>query len=224
MWWWYLRYLTNFKWTFALGILLILANSLQVYSNSQTSLDFKISANAFSTTKKVFDHFDRSDDSYKKANNSKELNKPTTRPLRTRRSVLQLANVLKCVTGCDPLTYKGYGCYCGYMGRGNPVDGIDKCCLEHDWCYTYSDCHQLLVYFVSYRFQCAAPGKAHCRGADYSVASGCATQLCKCDIAFAYCVSKYSCPLHRASCQSSSPSITITFHNVVKVTSTINGQ
>ena len=45
---------------------------------------------------------------------------------RNKRSVLDLYNMLKCTTDCDPLSYKGYGCYCGFLGAGNVVDGIDK--------------------------------------------------------------------------------------------------
>merc|ERR1711892_691833 len=35
--------------------------------------------------------------------------------------------MIKCGTGCNPLVYKGYGCYCGFLGSGNTVDGIDSC-------------------------------------------------------------------------------------------------
>lgn len=45
---------------------------------------------------------------------------------RKRRSVLQLASMLKCVTGCSPLSFQGYGCFCGFLGDGAPVDSIDK--------------------------------------------------------------------------------------------------
>lgn len=31
-----------------------------------------------------------------------------------------------CATGCNPLSYLGYGCYCGFLGSGSPVDPIDK--------------------------------------------------------------------------------------------------
>ncbi|XP_077483733.1 uncharacterized protein LOC144093870 isoform X1 [Amblyomma americanum] len=45
---------------------------------------------------------------------------------RARRSIVQLASMLKCVSGCNPLSYRGYGCFCGYMGDGTPVDHIDS--------------------------------------------------------------------------------------------------
>lgn len=45
---------------------------------------------------------------------------------RSKRGVLHLYNMVKCATGCDPLSYKGYGCYCGFLGSGQPVDPIDR--------------------------------------------------------------------------------------------------
>jgi len=45
---------------------------------------------------------------------------------RPRRSVVHLYDMVVCATGCNPLAYKGYGCYCGFMGSGITVDGIDK--------------------------------------------------------------------------------------------------
>ena len=44
---------------------------------------------------------------------------------RDKRGALHLAGIIKCATSCDPLLYKGYGCYCGFLGSGEPVDGID---------------------------------------------------------------------------------------------------
>jgi len=45
---------------------------------------------------------------------------------RVKRSIIQLAGMIRCVSGCDPFLYKGYGCYCGYLGAGKPVDPIDR--------------------------------------------------------------------------------------------------
>lgn len=45
---------------------------------------------------------------------------------RGKRGVVHLYNMLTCATGCDPISYKGYGCYCGFLGSGRPTDPIDK--------------------------------------------------------------------------------------------------
>lgn len=45
---------------------------------------------------------------------------------RPKRGVVQLYNMISCVNECDPFMYKGYGCYCGFLGSGRAVDGIDK--------------------------------------------------------------------------------------------------
>lgn len=45
---------------------------------------------------------------------------------RKKRDVIDLYSMVKCATGCDPLIYKGYGCYCGFLGRGKALDGIDR--------------------------------------------------------------------------------------------------
>ncbi|RWS26048.1 basic phospholipase A2 Ts-G6D49-like protein [Leptotrombidium deliense] len=58
--------------------------------------------------------------------NSHNSSVANTTHRRAKRSILQLASMIKCVTGCDAMLYKGYGCYCGYSGRGVPVDLIDE--------------------------------------------------------------------------------------------------
>lgn len=45
---------------------------------------------------------------------------------RSKRGALLLYSMVKCSTGCDPLVYKGYGCYCGFLGSGRTLDGIDR--------------------------------------------------------------------------------------------------
>jgi secretory phospholipase A2 len=44
---------------------------------------------------------------------------------RRKRSVMGLYHMLQCTSKCNPLGYKGYGCYCGFLGSGTAVDGID---------------------------------------------------------------------------------------------------
>ncbi|XP_077483734.1 uncharacterized protein LOC144093870 isoform X2 [Amblyomma americanum] len=91
---------------------------------------------------------------------------------RARRSIVQLASMLKCVSGCNPLSYRGYGCFCGYMGDGTPVDHIDSCCLEHDWCYSQSPCSKLSLYLLPYDWHCLTPGMAHCGQTRSSLVAG----------------------------------------------------
>lgn len=49
-----------------------------------------------------------------------------TKDNRSKRGALILYSMVKCSTGCDPLIYKGYGCYCGFLGSGRTLDGIDR--------------------------------------------------------------------------------------------------
>ncbi|OQR66578.1 hypothetical protein BIW11_14058, partial [Tropilaelaps mercedesae] len=128
---------------------------------------------------------------------------PSQRQLsRRRRSVLQLASMLKCVTGCSPLSFHGYGCFCGYMGDGAPVDSIDTCCLKHDWCYSSTHCSQLSTYLLPYNWYCAGPGFAYC-SLSHSLTphASCGQQLCECDLQFVRCISRYPCPGRRAGCR-----------------------
>lgn len=46
--------------------------------------------------------------------------------MRIKRGVIHLYNMVVCATGCNPLAYKGYGCYCGFLGSGYVIDGIDQ--------------------------------------------------------------------------------------------------
>ncbi|XP_023211378.1 basic phospholipase A2 PA-12C-like [Centruroides sculpturatus] len=126
----------------------------------------------------------------------------SNRPSRVRRSIMQLAGMLRCTTGCDPLAYKSYGCYCGYLGAGDPVDDIDRCCWEHDWCYTNTRCPQLFLYFFRYPWQCSPPGIPQCGTMpETTIAQQCARQLCMCDRAFVQCVRRFPCPRQSVLCK-----------------------
>ncbi|GJQ86286.1 hypothetical protein Trydic_g8982 [Trypoxylus dichotomus] len=109
---------------------------------------------------------------------------------RPKRSILNLYLVIKCGTYCNPLHYKGYGCYCGFLGSGTPVDGIDSCCKEHDWCYGAANCLGLSTYFVHYYWKCYE-GIPYCT---FNRENSCAQKLCECDIALASCLRQYPCP------------------------------
>ena len=66
---------------------------------------------------------------------------------RNKRGALHLYGIIKCATGCNPLTFKGYGCFCGFMGDGEPVDGIDMWDLTQEKNNTY---YIILYYIILY--------------------------------------------------------------------------
>ncbi|XP_068627057.1 uncharacterized protein [Battus philenor] len=125
---------------------------------------------------------------------------------RGKRGVLHLYNMIFCATGCEPLAYKGYGCYCGFLGSGRPTDGIDNCCRLHDECYENIYCPFYTVYFQPYYWKCYH-NQPLCALENYQTRhnfiNGCAARLCECDRKFAMCVQRYSCPRGRALCHSS---------------------
>lgn len=124
----------------------------------------------------------------------------------TKRGAVELYKMIKCGTGCNPLIYKGYGCYCGFLGSGGTVDGIDRCCKMHDWCYSKAKCKFIdsqLPYFVGFKWTCnhGAPycvtGKSRKNGG-----GSCGHQLCECDREFVECLKEYPCPSKKAMCRS----------------------
>ncbi|XP_075976225.1 uncharacterized protein LOC142976635 [Anticarsia gemmatalis] len=125
---------------------------------------------------------------------------------RGKRGVFHLYNMMYCATGCDPLSYKGYGCYCGFLGSGRPTDGIDRCCKQHDECYENIYCPFYTVYLQPYLWKCYH-GQPLCAlenfDSQYQFINGCAGRLCECDRQFAMCVRRYRCPRRRALCRSS---------------------
>ena len=44
---------------------------------------------------------------------------------RGKRGALALGLMMNRATGCDPLSFNGYGCFCGFSGSGEPMDDID---------------------------------------------------------------------------------------------------
>ncbi|XP_016952698.1 uncharacterized protein LOC108026320 [Drosophila biarmipes] len=123
---------------------------------------------------------------------------------RGKRDVARLYSMIKCSTGCDPLIYKGYGCYCGFGGHGVPADGIDRCCRLHDKCYGQSNCISYLEYFVPYIWKCYR-GKPLCAvdHGEFGGPDSCAARLCQCDLRLSRCLKKFYCPHRRSICHSS---------------------
>uniref|UniRef100_A0A336MN24 CSON004168 protein n=1 Tax=Culicoides sonorensis TaxID=179676 RepID=A0A336MN24_CULSO len=108
---------------------------------------------------------------------------------------------IKCSTGCDPLVFKGYGCYCGFLGSGYALDGIDRCCKMHDYCYETANCPSFLEYFVPYLWKCyrGKPVCAYDHG-EYGGPNSCAARLCQCDLILANCLRRFYCPHKRNVC------------------------
>ncbi|XP_068242129.1 acidic phospholipase A2 E-like isoform X2 [Palaemon carinicauda] len=123
---------------------------------------------------------------------------------RRKRSVFHLVQMMTCAVPCNPLDYKGYGCYCGFLGSGVVVDGIDKCCKGHDWCYENARCKGIDHYFAPYKWKCNG-GSPYCvtRKGPLGAPNSCGHQLCECDREFVECLKQYPCPKRRAVCMTS---------------------
>ncbi|XP_053670284.1 uncharacterized protein LOC128720630 [Anopheles nili] len=128
----------------------------------------------------------------------------SSRDGRTKRGVYNLYSMIKCATGCDPIIYKGYGCYCGFLGSGQALDGIDRCCKMHDYCYSTANCPMFLEYFVPYLWKCYR-GRPLCAidHGEWGGPGSCASRLCHCDLSLSKCLRRYYCPRKRNVCTSS---------------------
>ena len=137
-------------------------------------------------------------------NTAQPENYTTSTDSRPKRDVVKLYSMIKCSTGCNPLIYKGYGCYCGFLGSGRPVNGIDRCCKMHDKCYENSNCISYSEYFVPYVWKCYR-GKPLCASShgEFGGPQSCAATLCECDLRLSRCLRQFVCPQSRAVCTSS---------------------
>ncbi|XP_042868968.1 basic phospholipase A2 pseudexin A chain-like isoform X1 [Penaeus japonicus] len=133
-----------------------------------------------------------------------EAEQTSVAPSRRKRSVFHLFNMMTCATDCNPLDYKGYGCYCGFLGSGVVVDGIDKCCKGHDWCYEHASCKGIDHYFTPYKWKCNG-GSPYCVPTKGPLGgpNSCGHQLCECDREFVECLKQYPCPRTKAMCMTS---------------------
>ncbi|XP_009572314.1 PREDICTED: group IIE secretory phospholipase A2-like [Fulmarus glacialis] len=95
--------------------------------------------------------------------------------------VIQFGSMIKHKTGKSPLSYVGYGCYCGLGGSKQPVDVTDWCCHAHDCCYkklSFSVCNPKLI---TYKYS-ALGSQIICGSGNW-----CQRQSCECDRQAAEC-------------------------------------
>ena len=113
-----------------------------------------------------------------------------------KRNLKNFGSMVECETNSDKWRYNGYGCWCGFGGAGKPLDGLDRCCYEHDKCYDKvmagSECTTSAdPYLVSYKIS----GCSDCAPADeYNtwdwigwVTIECRRAICTCDSIAAKC-------------------------------------
>jgi len=106
----------------------------------------------------------------------------------SKRDLPSFGKLIARATRRNPLDYNGYGCYCGFGGKGRPVDKLDRCCKVHDECYNKLQKSKLCpfeyaVYLLKYSYR-----KGKCRPASYYWWRGkCRHRLCKCDADAARC-------------------------------------
>ncbi|XP_055891632.1 phospholipase A2-like isoform X3 [Biomphalaria glabrata] len=106
------------------------------------------------------------------------------RSRRQRRNVFQLCRVIRKYTSNSCFDYNNYGCFCGLRSRGShPVDDVDRCCLEHDHCFTSLRC--TLLSFTTYSMKCSG---SKCTCTTDSKTTSCRYRSCQCDIKFGECL------------------------------------
>ncbi|XP_072900742.1 acidic phospholipase A2 E-like [Hemitrygon akajei] len=116
---------------------------------------------------------------------------------RFKRHLDQLGSMIECRVGegrwLTWLDYFDYGCYCGFGGQGQPLDGVDGCCRLHDICYgkleSKGGCRWYhYPYWTHYTWICGRKQSLACVDAHGT----CARSVCDCDKKLVDCFSRSS--------------------------------
>jgi len=115
---------------------------------------------------------------------------------RSKRSLLQLCNLVHEHSDRNCMDYNNYGCFCGYGNAGEdkkPVDKIDACCRKHDNCYGETKCRWALPHMMSYQTDCKdSPKRKHkCKCVDSMLFTPCLRTTCECDVQIARCFTRH---------------------------------
>ncbi|KAM8990191.1 group IIE secretory phospholipase A2-like [Ara ararauna] len=96
-------------------------------------------------------------------------------------NLIQFSSMIKHKTGKSPLSYNGYGCYCGWGGSKQPLDATDRCCHAHDCCYKRLSSSRCSPKLVKYTYSIQG-SKITCESGTW-----CQTGSCKCDLQAVEC-------------------------------------
>nr|Q45Z46.1 RecName: Full=Neutral phospholipase A2 paradoxin-like beta chain; Short=svPLA2; AltName: Full=Beta paradoxin-like; Flags: Precursor [Oxyuranus microlepidotus]AAZ22638.1 beta paradoxin-like precursor [Oxyuranus microlepidotus] len=101
-------------------------------------------------------------------------------------NLLQFGFMIECaIRNRQPaLDFMNYGCYCGTVGHGTPVDDLDRCCKTRNECYAEAEKHGCYPSLTTYRWQCGRVG-LHCNSK-----TQCEVFVCACDLAAAKCLAQ----------------------------------
>ncbi|KAL9984694.1 hypothetical protein ACROYT_G007020 [Oculina patagonica] len=109
--------------------------------------------------------------------------------VRQERNLVQFRNMIECTTGRSAFDYSDYGCYCGYGGKGTPLDDLDRCCHIHDACYERVSKDPDLCTFSSAVYWKIYSRDDTCTGCT-DPANTCERAICECDGEAARCFAK----------------------------------
>ncbi|MFH4974772.1 hypothetical protein AB6A40_001481 [Gnathostoma spinigerum] len=115
------------------------------------------------------------------------------------KAMWNIEGMSECLLQFSALYYNNYGCYCGFGGKGVPVDDIDRCCEQHDRCYESAlECgycySSLSAYVAGYDWSCEKNSSYNdvlvCPD-DHKYTSPCSYAICLCDKQLVECWAKY---------------------------------